>query len=209
MQFKIQLISLTALAHTFYTKTFTRSHDGGVGKKQKGQSHLNLFSLLTVRAIPALQLTLQNTIGAVLFPGRKHLGQVIKAARSLGGLAAWSSPNSAFILSSSVNSQTSHYRVFHGISLPAGSKCPSQQTWPWTSAPSSIHAREDMNRNSQVTPPKFTVNSGTLVPGTFGATVMVLGHGPRCWGRTWRSPSLFSQPHKPPFYYPKHHTKPN
>lgn len=86
MQFKIQLVSLIALVHIFYTKIFARSRDGGHGKKQKGQSHLNLFSLLSVTAIPASQLALQNTIGAVLFPGRKHLGQVIKAARSSGGL---------------------------------------------------------------------------------------------------------------------------
>lgn len=88
MQSKLQLTSLAALAHVSYRNVFARSRGMRNGEKAEGWSHLNLSSLLSLRAIPALWLALQKTIGAVLFPGRKHLGQVIKAACARRSLAA-------------------------------------------------------------------------------------------------------------------------
>lgn len=101
-------------------------------------------------------------------------------------VAVASSPNSAFILSPSVNSQISHHRLLHTRASPEWVlQAPNallRGAWMWTSA-SSIHAREDTNRNSQLDPLKLTGN-----PGTFGAPAMVLGYGPRCRGWCWSHP---------------------
>lgn len=157
MQSKLQLTSLAALAHVFYTNVFARSRGTRSGEKAEGWSHLNLSSLLSLRAIPASWLALQKTIGAVLFPGRKHLGQVIKAA-VLGGRWLHRAFNSTFILSLPVNSQTSHHGLFHTGASPER-----------VLQPQNVLLR-GLGCGQQCSP-KLTTN-----PGTFGAPMMVPGH---------------------------------
>lgn len=114
--------------------------------------------LLSLRAIPALWLALQKTIGAVLFPGRKHLGQVIKAACVRRSLAASSFPNSAFIPSLPVNSQTSHHGLFHTGASPETVLQPQNVLLGGLGC-------------GQQCSPKLTINTGN-----FGALMMVPGH---------------------------------
>lgn len=114
--------------------------------------------LLSLRAIPALWLALQKTIGAVLFPGRKHLGQVIKAACVRRSLAASSFPKSAFILSLPVNSQTSHHGLFYTRASPERVLQPQNVLFRGLGC-------------GQQCSPKLTITTGT-----FGAPMMVPGH---------------------------------
>lgn len=86
-------------------------------------------------------------------------------------LAASSSSNSAFILLPSVNSQTSQHGLFHTRAFPKWIlQAPNifLREPGWTSV-SSIHT-QDVNKTSQLHPPKLTESTGT-----FEASVMVPG----------------------------------